>query len=437
MTRGRGGGPWLLTLRRCGVFWRDSVRSWRLTLDWTVLLYIALPVLWIAGGIYTDWLRHPPDWVARLPERTVPALLALLMLRARLRTFADPGDALFMRTSRRWVAAMTRFGLLYTLAARLAIAAAVSGLLLPLLSSAQAWTPGAGACLAAAAGLAGFVWTLARDMAERRWRGWRRLLALYALRLGALAVWLPASMLFAPGASPAAAWSVFVPLAAVAAALAVRRTAVRGAFEQELAAERQAYADNVGWVLSDLPKPPKPPSAKRPFLLRKPGPLLRNRSAEARIAELWLKSAVRDGDMMKTVLYFAVLGVVAVWLTPLWLAVAVWIALGALLLWWLNSQWRQWFSARYMTLFDWAHCKKGDAVAIGRLRLVQPIGLLWSLVTGLHAGLMNGGGWQWALVLVLPAACYALLGWLNGSRLLAYAERPQKSADAGPDKDAT
>lgn len=408
-------GPWRLALRRCWTFWSASANAWRLTLDWTVLLYLVLPGLWIVGGIYTDWLRHPPDWLARLPERTSAAALAALMLRARLRTFADPGDALFLRASRRWVAALTRAGLAYTLAARLAVAAAAGGLLLPLLPAEPAWRLADGAVFVLAAALMGFVWTLLRDRAERRWRGWRRAAAVYGGRVALFAAWLPAASIFKDGAASAlAVYSVVAALAAAAVLLGLQRMRMQGMFEQELGAERRAYADNVGWVLTDTPKAPRPPASRRPVLLRRPGPLLRKRDPASRIAELWLRSMARDGDMMKNLIYYTLLGVAAVWLSPPWLAALAWFGMGALLLWWLNGQWELWVGERYMSLFEWGEETKRMAGSVGRQLLLRPAALLWSAAIGLHAGWLYGGLW-WLAAVVLPAVCYPLLGRMSGA----------------------
>jgi len=428
----RSGSPIRLALSRCFVFWRKSASAWRMTLDWTVVLYLVLPALWVAGGMYADLFRHPPDWLGRVPEWAPAAILAVLMVRARLRTFAEYGDGLFLRASGKWVRGMAATGLAYTMAARLAVAGVATALLLPPLAATAGWGFGQGALLAAAAGFMGFVWTCARDAAERRWLGARRVLAVNALRAAFIAAWIPAARWLVGGDEPAAAVAFNAALAACSALLGWRRTMVSGTFAHELEAERQAYADNVGWVLMDTEKAPTPPAGRRPWVLRNPRPLLKRRSEPARIAELWLRSLLRDGAQTATLLRFACLGITAVWLPPLWLAAIAWIGMIALLALWLDGLWDRWLSERYMALFGWQEDVRREAGDVGRLLLLRPVGLAWCAVIGLHVGWMHGGLW-WSAAALLPAVGYPLLGWINAAASRTLAARASRSSrkDAG------
>ncbi|MFC3802959.1 ABC transporter permease [Cohnella sp. GCM10012308] len=405
-------GPARLAASRCGAFWLKSIRAWRLTLDWTVLLYLVLPALWVAGGMYMDLLRHPPEWIGRLPVQTPVVVLGILMVRARLRTFAEYGDGLFLRSSGRWVRGMTMAGLVYTLAARLALSAAGAGVMLPLLSRASAWSLGAGAALALSAGLMGFVWAVVRDSAERRWHGLRRVLAVYGLRAAFFAAWIFAAAWGMRGAEPVVVAASIAVLAMTCAGLGWRRAGLSGAFAHELEAEQQAYADNVGWVLMDTEQAKRPPAGRRPWVLRKPRRLLKRRDEAARIAELWLRSTLRDAGLMRTLIQFTFLGIMAIWLSPFWLAGVAWIGMSALLIWWLNGVWGKWEMERYMALYDWREEVRSAAREIGRSLLLRPVALAWCAVFGLHAGWMYGGLW-WLAVLLLPAIGFPLLSRIN------------------------
>lgn len=424
--RGKSGAL-RLALWRCGVFWRKSVNAWRLTVDWTVVLYLVLPALWVVGGMYTELLQHPPAWISRVPEFAPAAILAVLMVRARLRTFAEHGDGLFLRSSGRWVKGMTAAGLAYTMTARLAVAGAATALMLPPLSATTGWGFGQGAVLAVSAGLMGFVWTCVRDATERRWLGVRRVLAVNALRVVFFAAWVPAARWLVRWDEPAATVVIIAALAMCCVMMGRRRTRTTGTFAHELEAERQAYADNVGWVLMDTEKAPTPPAGRRPWVLRNPRPLLKRRSEPARIAELWLRSLLRDAAQMTTLLRFAWLGVAALWLPPLWLAAIAWIGMIALLVLWLDGLWGRWLIARYMALFDWHQEIRSDAGDVGRLLLLRPFGMAWCAVIGLHAGWMLGGLW-WSAAALLPAVGYPLLGWINAAASKALAVRAARTS---------
>ncbi|CAI6065486.1 ABC transporter permease [Cohnella sp. JJ-181] len=424
--------PMRLVLLRCGAFWLKSVRAWRLTLDWTVVLYLVLPALWVIGGMYADLLRHPPAWIDRVPAQTPTAILALLMVRARLRTFAERGDGLFLRSSGRWVRRMTAAGLTYTLAARLAVSFAAAGLLLPLLAHSAGWSLGSGAALALSAGLSGFVWTAIRDAAERRWQGLRRVAALLALRAAFMTAWVSSAAWALSRNDPVVAVVAIATLAAACIGLGWRRLGVSGTFAHELEAEQRAYGENVGWVLIDTEQAKMPPAGRRPWVLRRPKPLLRRRDEPLRIAELWLRSLLREWETARTLLYFAFLGMIALWLSPLWLAAIAWTGMCGLLLLWLNGLWGRWRGERYMALFEWRDDVRDASGAIGRLLLLRAIGLAWCVVIGTHAGWMYGGLW-WLAVALLPAAGYLLLGWINGAAtsVLALRLAGKSRSDAG------
>ncbi|MFD2330606.1 ABC transporter permease [Cohnella sp. GCM10020058] len=415
-------GPARLAAGRCGSFWLKSLRAWRLTLDWTVLLYLVLPALWVAGGMYLDLLRHPPEWIGRLPAQTPVIVLAVLMVRARLRTFAEYGDGLFLRSSGRWVRGMTMSGLVYTLAARLAVSAAGAGLMLPLLSRATGWSFEAGAALALSAGLMGFVWTVVRDAAERRWHGLLRVLAVYGLRAAFVAAWMLAASWGMRGGDPVIVATAIAVLAVTSAGLGWRRLGRSGAFAHELESEQQAYADNVGWVLMDTEQAKRPPAGRRPWVLRKPRPLLKRRDEAARIAELWLRSMLRDAGLARTLIQFAFLGMLAIWLSPLWLAGVAWAGMSALLILWLNGWWGKWETERYMALYDWREELRGGARETGRSLLLRPIALTWCAILGMHAGWMYGGLW-WLAVVLLPAMGSPLLNRMNRTASAMFAAR--------------
>lgn len=420
-------GPARLFIMRCGAFWLKSIRAWRLTLDWTVVLYLVVPGLWVAGGMYLDLLRHPPDWIARLPIQTPIVVLAILMLRARLRTFAESGDGLFLRASGRWVRGMTTAGLVYTLTARLAVSAASAGLMLPLMAHATGWSFAAGAALAAAAGLMGFFWTLVRDAAERRWQGVRRVLAVNGLRAAFIAAWVLVAAWGMRDAGQAAAAAAVAALVLACIGLAWRRLQRSGTFAQELEAENSAYGDNVGWVLIDTEQAKRPPAGRRPWVLRKPKPLLKRRDESSRIAELWLRAMLREAAQMRLLLQLFSLGSAAIWLSPVWLGAIAWIGMCGLLLFWLNGLWSRWQTERYMALYDWREELRTSAQEIARSLLLRPVGLAWCAVLGVHAGWLYGGLW-WLAALLLPAAGYLMLARINRAATVMLGARRDRRA---------
>nr|WP_255654638.1 ABC transporter permease [Cohnella sp. REN36] len=402
--------PLPLTLGRIAAFWRKVWKGWRLVLDWTVLLYLALPALWIGSGIYLEAMRQPPPWVDAIPAAAPILVLSLFMVSARLRTFADPGDGLFLRHYRGWTAKLTAAGLAYTLAARLLLAVTLTAIVYPLMSSRLGWSAAQSAELAAASALLGFVWALLRDGIERRWTGWRRTTANLAARIVLLTGWgYAAGWLFRAGIPLIYA---VVGLFLLALFLAWRRIFAFGAFALEVDVERDAYAACVRWILFEAGEVVNPPSTKRPLLLPKPVRLFRRRDARRRVAELWLKATLRDPSMLRSLLVLTGAGSIAVWLTPVWIAAIAWVAMVLLTILWLHGQWNQWTTERYVALFDWEEETLHRGEERARTALGMPIALLWALLIGLQVGIRYDG-WAWLAAIAVPIAGWAVVRFMN------------------------
>ncbi|MBB6673261.1 ABC transporter permease [Cohnella nanjingensis] len=417
--------PMLLTLERIVSFWRKVWKGWRLVLDWTVLLYIVLPALWIGGGIYTESMRQPPPWVDMIPATTPILVLAVTLLRGRLRTFAEPGDGLFLRNNRSWTARMIAVGFFYTLAARLLTALTVTAVMLPLATSRLGWTDGQCLILAVSSALLGFVWTLARDRVERRWTGWRRTVANATARIAVLAGWgFGTGLLFQAGRPLLYADAVLVPLAIW---LAWRRLSASGAFAHEVDVERDAYAACVRWILMEAGEVVNPPSTKRPLLFPKSGRLFRRREARQRVAELWLRATLRDPSMVRSLLVLTGAGSAAVWLSPAWLAVIAWVGMVALTILWLHGQWNQWVTERYIALFDWRDETLHKGEESGRMGIGLPIAAFWGLLVGLRFGIQHGG-YGWLAAIAAPAAGWAIAWFANARATDWYGMRARVKA---------
>lgn len=412
MTAGRRFKPVPLAISRIGAFWLAVWKCWRLTLDWTVQLYLVLPGLFVGANLYRDAWAHPPAWFAFMTPQTVFALLGVLMLRARLRTFADPGDGLILRRNGRWTARMLAVGFAYTYIARLLLASTAVCLLIPVLSIRLEWSAAQGAALTVLASLLGFLWALVRDRLEARWRGWGRTFALWLARAVLMAAWVAAMT----AAIRSLAWSIgTAAVLAVGIGLFLRRRALaRGTFLRELAAESDAYTDCVGLLLRQSAGLPRKPVAGRgpwPILARRR--LFRRREQPQRIAELWVKAKLRESDHLQVLIPLALLAAAALAFVPVGLAIAIWPVLGALALFWLHGQWKAWEEERYVAMLPWLEDALRRAERLGRAVFFQPLFGCWSLVLGAKLG-WSFGGIGWLATLAVPAAGWWLGRVLNG-----------------------
>jgi ABC-2 type transport system permease protein len=422
--------PLPLAASRIAGFWLEVWKCWRLTLDWTVQLYIALPALFVGANMYRDAWQHPPEWFAIVTPQTVFALLGAWMLRARLRTFADPGDGLFLRRNRRWTTKLLAVGFAYTWLARLLLSAAAAGLLVPVLDIRLHWTFGTGASLVAASSLLGYVWALVRDRVERRRSGWSRIAVSWLIRAGLMAAWI-ASMTAALH-RPALLVAVFALLLGASIALTWRRALARGTFMQEVAAEDEAYVACVRILLQNSVGIRNKPAFRKPVFSLAGRNVFRKREMPQRIAELWLKAGLREGENIRLLIMLTLLGMAALLLSPLPLAVVLWPVLGLLVLFWLHGQWRQWEQERFVSMLPWPPGAPGLAEPLARSFFFLPMFGLWGLALGLKAALMYGGAW-WIAVPAAVAAGWALGNLLNGGMTAFLKSRSRKRRAGGQD----
>nr|WP_245347371.1 ABC transporter permease [Cohnella lubricantis] len=430
-SRSRRFHPLPLAAARIASFWTDVWKSWRLVFDWTVIVYLALPGIFVFANMYRDAWEHTPGWFELMRPQIVYALLGLLMLGARLRTFADPGDGLILRRNARWTGTLYAAGVAYTLAARLLMSASALVLLIPILTIRLHWSLEEGLFTAAASSLFGFVWALIRDGIERRRAGWGRIALLWFIRALLLASWV-AFMTWTASTGDAARYAPHVLLLAASALLVWRRAKAKGTFLQEILAENEAYQACVQFLLKNSAGIRSMPKGRRPLLSFAGRRLFRERDVTRRIAELGVKAGLRESGNIRTLLQMTAAGAAALLLIPFGLGLFVWLALGALSLFWVHWQWGHWREERYVSMLPLSFESLQRAENVGRLVYCRPLFGLWGVILGVKAGLTYGS-WGWLAVPVLLAVSWPLANYMNRAATRIWKRRSRRSAAKGAD----
>lgn len=396
--------PIPLFLERVSAYWKFVWKCWRTAFDWTVLLYIVVPAIWIGGGTYLDWLRDPPVWMSGIPAALPLAVVGLVFSGGRLRTFADAGDGLFLNRNRTWTKGFTCMGLVYSAVVHAVLSVSVIPVLLPLWKNGEGYSAGFLMAMAVFSVLWGMSWTLLRDLISRTGIGWWKRIFLFLLRMVSVALFVGVGLMAAKSAS---FWGVAAGIVGmVTIGIGWLRFRARGTFLHELGLEREAFLSAVGWLLRDTMEKKPLPKLSRPVFLSRSVTLFRKRGTIERLAESWIKSLIRRFDNVRLLLFFTVLGAAAVGLVPLFLSFAVWLVLPLLLLGWLQGQWRYWLSEDFVSLFRWEEATAEKAGEKARFMLSLPIVGLWAVEIAVRQGLAYGGA-AWIGLAVIPAA-----GWI-------------------------
>lgn len=87
---------------------------WKIVVDWTVALYIVIPLLFVGGRQYLLLWKNPPAFLNLLPVELLFLLCYLLAWSGSMRVFLREGDQLFLISQERWVKSIIAYGLSYS-----------------------------------------------------------------------------------------------------------------------------------------------------------------------------------------------------------------------------------------------------------------------------------------------------------------------------------
>jgi ABC-2 type transport system permease protein len=396
--------PVRLLLSRIARFWREQLRIWKTAFDWTVMLYLVVPGLWILGGLWLEMLREPPAWLLALPPGLALAVFAILMVAGRLRTFLEEADVLALLQRRRWVRTLKTGGAAYTLAAQAVATALLFTVLLPWLRLHDAfgadglamWAVFTLACRSLAAA--------ARRLAASLLRGWRRWTANVLLSCALIACYA--------GAVSASDGSAAFLGAGAAAAFALWAGAVRalvrmrGGYEADLQAELRARTASAALLLAVAAIEEKPaPLMKRPMLFPRSGRILRASDPGAMLAEMRIKAFLRQPRQLGQGFRLIAIPTVALVSVPGWVALILAVVLMALVASWLQRDFRVWMDEPFIARFPWEDAAIRRGAMLSRFWLMLPAAVWYAAVAGWQlagwAGLLPAaplGACLWALI---------------------------------------
>lgn len=397
--------------RRVRRFWREQWKAWRTALDWTVWLYLVLPVLWIGGGTYLDAWHHPAAWLQQIPMTTGERLPLVVLFLGRLRTFVEDADVLFLLQKRSWGRGLLLRGMAYTALVLLMMPAIAFGLLLPYFVKVHHLPASSLAGMIAVVWLWAFIGAVWRNLIEARMSGLRRWLA----KTGAMLLLVVAYFAFLGevGTSPA---ELLVPIAVgiVVAAIAIRaKLAARDAFESDAQQETLARLASTQLLLRNVTE--RKPRIKliRPIVFAKSNRLFKRFDGGTVLAEMILKSFIRRFPLVRTWLGFTGICVVALLLSPAVLKPYEMLAFMLLLSSWFITHWRGMTAEPYVAQFGWSDYALKQSAGRVRFWLGAPVAGIF----GLASGLQTYGPWG-ALAVVPCVAAWLLVSKLVTSMMI-------------------
>jgi len=342
--------------KRLGSNWTFQWRVLRLVVDWTVAVYVVLPLAAVAVYNYVKWWRTPPEWYSYVTFDVVRAVLFLFLLQGTIRYFLEEADQLHFLQGERWAERFRKYGAVYSAAVDAAAVAAVGLLLVPVLLLNHRLS------LPAFLLLFLYVWlyklglSLLRQFADIRLSGWR-LYAANTLIVAALgALFAVTTQLFLH--SPAAGAALCAGAAALDLLLFRRRLTAKSAFLEDVRRDGKEKFKFVGFILRNqvIKKPTYP--RRRPLLFHHSGRIFRKRTAANVLAESGLKGLMRNPQQVKNYVTITAVFAAGSLLTRIGAnaqaaLTVIWFVAGFVLCYYVRLQWGEFQENAFFGLFSW------------------------------------------------------------------------------------
>lgn len=391
-----------LFVRRGCDFFRKQYRALNTVVDWIVMLYIGVPgILLFARIYYSLWREDLPIWLVQLPYSTVPlVMMGLIFIGGGLTLFLEAADVLFLRQQQRWIKGLMLRGLLVSIITQVLLLGVGVAVLLPLLKRIYGMNITAVISLYFVTLGVKCIHMFLENLINIMLKGWKRW-TLLSLATSILTAGFVAWTVNGAGYLGVVLMSCVV----ITVLLGWYRFNKKWCFEAEVREdERQKTKLTSLLLLGAVDRP----SAVRshPILFQHSNVLLPSRSPETRVAELVIKSILRSKSALGYVM-FTLLGFIGVQLPPAPINIVVYILLLFLLLHWMNSYRRYFFSRELMRILPLSSDMEFRS-AIPTLRVMLFPAIL-CLSAGLGLSLFSG----WGLLLSIP--CAVLVTWWLGA----------------------
>nr|WP_275296775.1 ABC transporter permease [Bacillus sp. REN10] len=278
-------------VKRHRLFQYKMIRS---ILDWTVLLYIAVPAVIAATVIYRSWWLDMPEWSNQFNLIFLNVLAYVIGWFGSYRTYVQEADALFLFKHRVKFIQMKKWAFAYSFGQWVLKSLFITLILLPFLLFHFSFTlsENVGFFLLLIGGTS-FV-TAIQTLFFFREAGWKQKLS----RAAVFIVLLFGHLLIFPAIIYQSMYSmaVGVLLISIAFMLLWPRVTATAYFQDEVRKEnelRSKLMNSIFQLSPDMEKP-KVMKRKKPFLFRKSRRIFKQRTEEHGLIELFMKILIRN-----------------------------------------------------------------------------------------------------------------------------------------------
>lgn len=388
-----------LLVKRVLEDWKYQISVWRTAIDWIVALYMVVPPL-IYGVIkYIAWWHSPPAWLRFLPISFLPAILWLILYRGEIRIFVEEADQLFIVQKTEVLKGLTKLSLLFALTQDLLLVILLFLLIAPWLLLYYKLS------FALIALWIMFTWlmkdslNLVKDLTDLRLQGWLN-------RIVKTALFLVGELLFRSGTTLLLQQTV-LSLVPVLAGLGVtiflfrQRLNKTGTFFHDVSRGERIKLRYTSLLLqmgsiygnTFYMKPKRVVTLRsKPLLFPNSTQLFKKRTTANVLAELCLKSVLRNKNLFGNYLTLLVPCLLLLIGLPQYWKWAAWLIFAFILASFVRLYWREMINSQFMQLFRIDNEEKLAGAKKAIFIMMLPGFLLLSLVLGLQTHTWAGAG---------------------------------------------
>lgn len=372
--------PGRLFRRRVLSHWKYQISVMKSVVDWTVMLYILIPFLFIGGGLYMElWTSPLPAWFVWVPHQ-MAAVLLLYMFSGSILLFVEEGDMLFLRQHPYWMKGLMVRGVSYSL-----FITGLKGLLffllvLPFLY--RGFELAAGTLVAWVMLASGTAWctNLLVHRILVSYAGLKQWIFSMILRVASFSIylflvqWLPnLTLVFI---------AVWLLLIVVILFLIRLKLSMKGSFTADVREDARARM----WLTSKLlvqAVGQVPRVRSKAWIFRKSGRIYRSSRPDKRFAEAGVKAFLRSTENLLLYAQFSVVSIPAVIFPPVIVKLFIFAALMFLLAYLLYLRWNAFAEEEFSLVLPFTGIQQKSAGTLAVRTLMIPPAFILSLVFGL------------------------------------------------------
>lgn len=368
--------------------WRKKYQIWRTAVDWTVALYILLPLA--AWGVHEYQLlwERVPNYVTQIPFSFLLVICYLFAWSGTLRVYVEEADQLFLNNGN-WVGEIMKWGLRYSILGSFTTTVFFFFLLAPLLLQHYQLTNIQLLELTLLTFLFKVILGSLKQLLSLSCTGLKFFIfdRMLLVLVGLLFVFSVSKALNFP-----APFNDLLLL--ICAGYAVKgRLEKKGAFLADVEREKKEKLKHIGFLLDLAGTKVKKPKGQRkwPWLFLKSRLLFRQRNAVNGLVEVMLKSTLRNGTNLGQYVMFVLIGVLIMVELPVDWGWLIGVVLVFMLMNLVGLYWKEVLAAEFLCMFSWSQEDKFCAAQKFLFLMSLPGSLLISFMVGWQILSWTGG----------------------------------------------